>query len=218
MGREVTAARAEGDRRLTEADERFLKFQAENSEMIQPGHSVGVTIRLRFHYNFRRLMGLKNDKYAPAIVAGNIAAHYGDFVVDTLMMRRGDLTDTETFLALYGIAYKDAEPFTKIVAIINERATIVANPLRFSQKWDEIRQRQFSEIISNFINPSTVVGEECLQLPPLQSTSTKVQNQEIGSLSSHVKDFFLNTDLKSSDPDVLVPQDSRVKLEPRQGN
>ena len=136
MRGELATLRKAGDTRAQESDERarkaderarkaddrtsrleksFNKFKEETAEwsaMIEPAYQVGVRIRLRFWYNYCLMKGRKTSAGMTAVRTGNIAAHCGDFVADTLMMRRGDITDMDTFFELYGVAYKDAESYT----------------------------------------------------------------------------------------------------------
>ncbi|KAG0135866.1 hypothetical protein HOY82DRAFT_628678 [Tuber indicum] len=75
--------------------------------------------------------------------------------------------------------YENEEPYKKsktMVAIMTEHATIVANPDHSSKKWDQRRQRQFEERISNFTDHSRGSSEKCHDRQPHLSPSTETEN------------------------------------------
>ncbi|KAG0134056.1 hypothetical protein HOY82DRAFT_537798 [Tuber indicum] len=102
-------------------------------------------------------MERKTKHGATAMHIGNTATHNGDCVTDAIMILRRDLRDAETFHELYGVPYEKAELFKKSnmrVAMINICATMLANPERYSKKWDQNRQYEFENRIFDFLNPS----------------------------------------------------------------
>ncbi|KAG0138468.1 hypothetical protein HOY82DRAFT_511881 [Tuber indicum] len=70
-----------------------------------------------------------------------------------------------------------------MVAVINQRATMLANPGRSSKKWDQKRQLQFENRIRNFTNPGSELGESFHDLQPLLSPFTEAGNRLIDSRS-----------------------------------
>ncbi|KAG0135863.1 hypothetical protein HOY82DRAFT_628672 [Tuber indicum] len=82
--------------------------------------------------------------------------------------------------------YENEEPYKKsrtIVAIMTEHATIVANPGHSSKKWDQRRQRQLEERITNFTDQSRGSSEKCHDRQPHLSPSTETGNYLIDSRS-----------------------------------
>ncbi|KAG0135864.1 hypothetical protein HOY82DRAFT_479622 [Tuber indicum] len=84
---------------------------------------------------------------------------------------------------------------------MNERATIVANPGHSSKKWDQRRQRQFEERISNFTDHSRGLSEKCHDRQPHLPPSTETDNHLIDSRS-----LGQSTDRRNSINDGL-PED-----------
>ncbi|KAG0125356.1 hypothetical protein HOY82DRAFT_631623 [Tuber indicum] len=167
------------------ADDRAREV-AESSQQLQPLYQVSASIRLRFLYNFGRLIGLETDNVVKAVLTGNKAAHGGEFVTDTRMMQHGDIADPFIFHTLYGISYKDAEFYTKsksMIAMINTRATLLANPKRFTENWDQNPESQFKNQITNFINQSSEGDGKWQESQSPQSPSTKVVNLLVDSPS-----------------------------------
>ncbi|KAG0138472.1 hypothetical protein HOY82DRAFT_595516 [Tuber indicum] len=140
--REIAVVRTEFDEGLKKAHVRIREADDRASEV-----DVAVARRLRFFYNYRRLTGSETSRGATVVRSGNMAAHIRD--------------------SLHGMAYENAEPYTKsktMVAIINQRATMLANLGRSPEKWEKNRQSQIERRISDFTNPSSEQGEQCQEI------------------------------------------------------
>ncbi|KAG0138471.1 hypothetical protein HOY82DRAFT_630879 [Tuber indicum] len=111
---------------------------------------------------------------------GNSAPYKGGFITDLALLQRGDISDGLRFCELYRIPYENAEPYQEsktMVAIMNERATIVANPGRSCKKWDHKRQRQFEIRIWNFNNKSMSFCSRSLEWRDQRKGQARSQSQ-----------------------------------------
>ncbi|KAG0123937.1 hypothetical protein HOY82DRAFT_635891 [Tuber indicum] len=177
-GEAVDRARLSDDRareavdRAREADDRAREAE-KSSQRLQPLYPVAVSIRLRHLYNFGRLIGLETDNVVKAILTGNKAAHGGDIVTDTRMMQHGDIAD----LFLFHTVYESKS----MVAMINTRATMLADPERFGDNWDQNGQSQFKNQITNFINQSSEGDGKWQESQSPRSPATEVHNHLVDS-------------------------------------
>ncbi|KAG0644486.1 hypothetical protein HOY80DRAFT_1028909 [Tuber brumale] len=120
---------------------------------MQPLQTIAIGIRMRFFSNYQKLRGEISEDSKKAIRIGNQAAHQGNVITDIGMIEHGHIEDTRTFYELYGIAHNTSQSYIEskgIVKMINKRATMQANPDRFSKKWDKNLQSDFSHILRYF--------------------------------------------------------------------
>ncbi|KAG0132644.1 hypothetical protein HOY82DRAFT_606324 [Tuber indicum] len=146
--KEIQALRTQGEQTAKE-----LGRMADWALTMQPLQSTAIEIRLRFFANYQKLGGARLGDGAKAIRMGNEAAHEGNILTDIIMIRDGHLVDKSVFYELYGIAFDASQPYTKckgIVEIINKRASMRANPHRFSKPWNVKLQRDFQDILGYF--------------------------------------------------------------------
>ncbi|RPA93374.1 hypothetical protein L873DRAFT_67445 [Choiromyces venosus 120613-1] len=103
---ELVKAQKESDEKLAVVQKEFETFKL----TMQPLEAIAIAIRRRFFSNYRKQAGTTPGHVA-AIKGGNIAAHHGDVITDTLLVAGKDIEDTDIYRSLYWISPEQAEPY-----------------------------------------------------------------------------------------------------------
>jgi len=141
------------------------RFNAADRDVtLRPLLQICIDIRCRLFGNYEKRIGQGFGSSAAEILRGNIAAHHGNVLADYGLIKRGDISNTETFTHLYGISIESVELYLSmfptqldpggfnlltmvesnmLLRMINKRATIVANPGRYSRRWGKLLQNDF---------------------------------------------------------------------------
>jgi len=161
-------------RTLEEEQKRHSKWML----TMEPLRETAVAVRLRFWHHFVKSIG--NDVNSPDTISttssdrndvptGNRAAHEGNFLTNSALFSQGYLTDTSTFHILYGVPLLNCEqyfskftnPFMKIiltnsieskrmVEMFDKRASMLANPSRYTREWAAPEQADFDTVLAFF--------------------------------------------------------------------
>jgi len=120
-------------RELAELKKEMAAQKKEQSKMaewaatIQPLQETSIAIRKRVFLNYRKTIDGPSWKTTRIIRKANKLAHDGNFLSDTILMRRGDLDDASTFCDLYGVPYENAQlylsMYTFVIIVCQEKYT-----------------------------------------------------------------------------------------------
>ena len=100
-----------GGRVLKELEELKTDFEREkirNREwqiIMRPAQKATIAIRQRLFEKYCKGIGKGTPAGKAAIKLGNEAAHEGDIILDSILIKQGDIIDTSTFCSVYGVAW-----------------------------------------------------------------------------------------------------------------
>ena len=112
---------------LAAAQKKEQSKMAEWAATIQPLQETSIAIRKRAFLNYRKTINGPSWKSTRIIRNANKLAHDGNFLSDTILMRRGDLNDAATFCDIYGVPYENAQlylgMYTFVIIVGQEKYT-----------------------------------------------------------------------------------------------
>ncbi|KAG0123751.1 hypothetical protein HOY82DRAFT_544039 [Tuber indicum] len=137
---------------------------AEWAATIQPIQETSIAIRKRLFLYYCKMIDGPSWESTRKIRKLNKFAHDGNFLTDSILMRRGDLDNTAVFCDLYGVPYENAQFYLDhahlliiiesdmIVRMINTRVTMLLNPGSSGsfRGWDDKLQIDFESVLSYF--------------------------------------------------------------------